>query len=121
MHVEIPPHRGIKHVTSRKTRLFPRFCVFHRRGQLLESATGEDFFEVRKQLLVDGPVTGQDLSTVEAKWRTVKAGHTSAGFLNQKYARRGVPRIQVEFPEAVIAPACDIGQVERRRSSAPHT
>src|SRR5664279_4784018 len=107
-------------VTSRKTRLFPRFCVLYRRGQFLEPAPGEDFFEVRKQLLVDGPVTGQDLSTVKAKWRTVKAGHASAGFLNQKYARRGVPRIQVEFPEAVIAPACDVGQVERRRPSAPH-
>src|SRR5664279_5149572 len=108
-------------VTSRKTRLFPRFCVLHRRGQLLESATGEDFFEVRKQFLVDESVTGQDLSTVKAKRRSVKAGHASAGFLNQKCARGGVPRIQIEFPEAVVAPAGDVGQVERRRSSAPHT
>src|ERR1035438_9385648 len=92
------------------TALAARFCVLYRRGQFLEPAPGEDFFEVRKQLLVDGPVAGQALSTVKANRRSVKAGHASAGFLNQKYARRGVPRIQVEFPEAVIAPAGDISQ-----------
>src|SRR5664279_2998689 len=54
-------------VTSRKIWLFPRFCVLYRRGQLLESAPGEDFFEVRDQLLVDESIRSQHFAAVEAK------------------------------------------------------
>ena len=50
---------------------------------------------------------------------SVEAGHASACFLNQKHARSGVPGIQIELPEAVIASAGNIGQVERCRTCSP--
>src|ERR1039458_1625024 len=68
---------------------------------------------------MDESIRRQYFAAIEAKRRTVKAGHASAGFLDQKRARGRVPRIQIEFPEAVVAPAGDVGQVEGRRSGAP--
>ena len=63
----------------------------------------------------------QHFAAVEAKRRSVEASHAAAGFLNQKHARCRVPRIQVEFPEAVVASAGDIGQIERGRPGASHS
>src|ERR1039458_417709 len=91
------------------TALAARLCVLHRRGQRLQPAAGKDLLEVRNQFLMNEAIRRQNFAAVEAKRRTVKAGHASAGFLDQKCARGSVPGIQIELPEAVVAPASDVG------------
>src|SRR5208337_121646 len=70
---------------------------------------------------MDKAIASLYFAAVNPKRRPVKAGHQTAGFLDQEHAGGGVPGIEVEFPEAVIAAAGDIDQVEGRRSRTPHT
>jgi len=100
--------------------LSSRLGVLHRRGQFLQATAGEDFSEVGQEFLVDQAVAGEDLAAVEAEGRAVETGDGSASFLRKQRARCGVPGIQIELPETVVAAAGHIGQIERRRSCTPH-
>src|SRR5271157_5054354 len=95
--------------------------VFHRRRQRFQSASGEDFAEVLQQFFVDEAVRGQHLAAVQAKGCPVKASDGATRLLHDKHAGGGVPRVQVEFPKAVVASRRDVREVESRRSRPSHT
>ena len=65
-------------------------------------------------------VGGQGLPAVEFKRQSIETGHFAAGLLDDQHARRGIPRIEIELPEAVVASRSHVAQIERRRPRPAH-
>src|SRR5258708_26468881 len=105
-------HRGTQGSSS---------LVFAWIGKGLKASAGKYFFEFVQQCFVYQSIRGERLAAVEFKWRTVKAAHLPARFLDDEHACRCVPGIQIEFPEAIETPRRHATQVERSRSSPPHS
>jgi len=67
---------------------------------------------------VDERVGGDGFAAVDIEWRTIEARHRASGLLHQQDSGAGIPRIQVELPETVVAARGHIGQIERSRTGA---
>src|SRR5216684_4642209 len=67
------------------------------------------------------PAVARDyLPEREVERGAVHVAHVAARLLDQQRARRDVPLLEAEFPKPVDAAACDVGEVQRRRTGAPH-
>src|SRR5215469_1157673 len=97
------------------------FCVFHGRRQRFEATAREDIAEIRDHLIVDAAVGRQYLAAVEAKRCAVEARHFASRFPDDQDARRGIPGVKVELPEAVVTSGSDIGQIKGGGTRSPHT
>src|SRR5581483_195756 len=106
------------------TRLFYSFDagsdVFARVRQLIQSAALKDRRELAQERLVDQAIRSQRLAAVDVEWSTIEAADHSSRLFDHQHARRGIPGIEVEFPEAIESPRGNTAQVQRRRSRAPH-
>src|ERR1700726_3570612 len=66
-------------------------------------------------------IRSKGLAAVELKRRSIKTRHCAASFLHDQHSCRGVPGIQIELPEAVVAATSHVAQIQRRRPGAPHS
>src|SRR5579872_1358682 len=94
-------------------------AIFPRIRQRLQPPPVKYFLKLRDQCLMDDTVRSKRFAAVEFKHRSIELRHLAAGFLHDKHAGRRVPGIQIELPEAVVAPACYAAQIERRRPRTP--
>src|ERR1022692_2282407 len=62
----------------------------------------------------------QRLAAVDLKRRPVEAADLSASYFHDEHTRGRIPRIEIEFPETVEAPAGYVAQIQRSRSRAAH-
>src|SRR5271166_1249573 len=60
-------------------------------------------------------------AAVQLKRPAVKIRDSSAGLFDEEDAGSGIPRIQIELPKSVEAPAGHAAQVQGGRSGAPDT
>ena len=58
-------------------------------------------------------VCSEDAGAAGAIREASEIGNLAARFADDQHTRRGVPRVQTEFPEAVEAPAGDGAEIER--------
>ena len=70
-----------------------------------------------RHFLVDPAVGCEDLRTRQIEWSSIHIGDGAAGLLDQQRARRDVPRLQPEFPEAIEPAACDRRRNRARRAA----
>jgi len=71
-------------------------------------------------MLMQPAVARDYLPDREVQRCAVHVAHVATRLLDNQRARRDVPLLEAEFPKPVDAAACDVGEVERRRTGAPH-
>src|SRR5579862_5522711 len=96
------------------------FFVFPRIRQWLEPAARKDFRKLVKRRLMDQSVGREHVPIRNLERLPVESRHFAPGFFHNQNSGSGIPRVQVELPESVEAPARDIREIERRRSGATH-
>src|SRR5256885_2347357 len=100
------PATSTKNSTIRTTnRCGPRMLC---RSQCLLDQRGERQMQVA--------VCGQHIAARHHRLSAGQIADKAAGLAHQEQPGGDVPRRQRELPEAVKAPGCDIGEVERRRA-----
>src|SRR5450759_281174 len=73
-----------------------------------------------QELAEDLGGAGYNLALVEIVFAAFEIRNQPAGFLDEKRARRHVPRRQTHLPEAIVTAAGNVGQVERRGAGTAH-
>src|ERR1700758_2517424 len=89
--------------------------------QRLQAASFKNLLKFVHQRIVNQSVRAERLAAIELKWGAIEAADFASRLFNDQRARRRIPRIQIEFPEAIEPPAGHAAQIERRRSRAPYT
>ena len=73
----------------------------------------------RHHRVVKLPVRRQNLTGFHLIGSAIEPAHPPAGFLQDQHTGRGVPGVQIEFPETVAPPHRQMAQIEGRGTSAP--
>lgn len=73
-----------------------------------------------QQLIEDFRCAADDIAGIEIVAFPRQVTHESAGFLDQQRAGCHVPGGEAEFPEAIDATGCEVGQVERSRAGTAY-
>ena len=90
---------------------------------LTPSGSGRvDFLADDMQHLGMNPqVAGDDIAVLQVTLITLEVGGDTARLLHQERTGRDVPGLEIELPEAVIAPRGDVGEIQRRRAGTTNT
>jgi len=73
------------------------------------------------QRIMKQSVGRERLAAVQLKRRTIETADLASGLFNDQHARSRVPGIEIEFPEAVVASAGHIAEIEGGRSRPAYT
>ena len=95
--------------------------VLDRAGERFETASGKNFLKFVHESLMDKAVAGKGFAAVDVERAAGHVGDNAPSLLHDEDPRGRVPRIQVEFPETVIASAGYIGEIKGRRARATDT
>jgi hypothetical protein len=90
-------------------------ALFDSRRQSFD-ASRENVGELLKHFLMDHAIAGQGFATFDTERSAVEVAHAASRLFDQQRPGGGVPRIQGELPEAVVA-AC----AAQQRSSAAYS